>query len=323
MERRTFVKLAGSAALYPLAANAQQGVPVVAFVRSDSLSASSPLPAAFREGLKEAGFVEGRNVAIEFRSADNQRDRLPGMIAEMVKRPVAVIVGNSFVANMAKTATTKVPIVFTLVSDPVGSGLVASINRPGGNVTGVGFFSASLGAKRLELLHQMAPNASKVGMLINPENSDLAADRISVESAAQTMGLQALVREVHSPLDVEEAFTAFAASGVGALLVGGGPFMFTNRKLLVDLATRHALPASYPLREYAVEGGLTSYGNSITDAIRQSGVYAGRILKGENPGEIPVLQSSKFEFVLNLKTAKALGLEFPPQLLATADEVIE
>lgn len=323
MHRRTFLTLTTGVGLWSQSLGAQQAMPVVAFVRSDSLTSSSPLPAAFKAGLQEAGFVDGRNTVIEFHSADNQRDRLPGIIAELVNRPVAVIVANSFVANAAKAATTKVPVVFTLVSDPVGSGLVASINRPGGNVTGVGFYSASLGAKRLALLHQMVPKAAKVGVLFNPENPDLAADNASVESAARTMGLSVLARQVHAASAVEQAFAEWAASDVGALLIGGGPFMFSNRELIVGLAARHALPASYPLREYATAGGLMSYGNSITDAIRQSGVYAGRILKGENPGEMPVMQSSKFELVINAKTAKALRIDVPATLLVTADEVIE
>jgi putative ABC transport system substrate-binding protein len=324
MRRREFITaLGGAAAFASVDARAQQPMPVVAFIRSDVLPASSPLVAAFRGGLKETGFVEGQNVAIEFRSADNQRDRLQSMIAEMVNLPAAVIVANSFVANMAKAATTKVPIVFTLVSDPVGSGLVTSINRPGGNVTGVGFFSASLGAKRLELLYQTVPKATAIGLVVNPENPDLAADRSSVETAARTMGVQLIVREVKSQDNIERAFTEFSANGAGALLVGGGPFMFSNRELIVGLAERHRLPASYPLREYAKAGGLMSYGNSITDSIRQAGVYAGRILKGENPGDIPVLQSSKFEFVVNLKTAKALGVDVPLALQVGADEVIE
>jgi putative ABC transport system substrate-binding protein len=245
------------------------------------------------------------------------------MIAEMLKLPAAVIVGNSFVANRAKAATTTVPVIFTLVSDPIGSGLVTSINRPGGNVTGIGFFSASLGAKRLDVLRQVVPPATTVGLLFNAENPDLAADRTTTEAAARTMGLQVIAQEVTSSRGLEPAFASFVTGGASAVLVGGGPFMFSNRELIVSLAAGHKLPASYPLREYTMAGGLMSYGNSITDAIHQSGVYAGRIIKGEKPGDLPVLQSSKFEFVINLKTAKTLGLEIHPQLLATADEVIE
>jgi putative tryptophan/tyrosine transport system substrate-binding protein len=324
MQRRKFIALlGGAAAAWPLAARAQQAMPVIGFLRTSPLAPTSPLLSAFREGLKEQGFAEGHNVVIELRSADNHPDRVPALVAELVQRPVAVIVANSTAGDAAKAATTTVPIIFTLRSDPVAAGLVASLNRPGGNVTGVVFFSATLGAKRLELLHQVVPKATTIGLLVNPENIDLEADRKSVQSAAQTLGLRLIVHEIHSERDLEPAFAAIDKGGAGALLVGGGPFMFSNRERLVALAARRAMPASYALREYAEAGGLMSYGNSITDAYRQAGVYAGRILKGEKPAELPVMQSSKFEFVINLRTAKSLGLEVPPTLLAITDEAIE
>jgi putative ABC transport system substrate-binding protein len=325
LKRREFITLlGGAAAAWPLAARAQQpATPVVGFLRSATLADVQHWVTAFRQGLKEAGFVEGQNVAIEFRSADNHRDRLPALVADLIRQPVAVIVGNSDSALAAKAATTTVPIVFATGSDPVRDGLVASLNRPGGNVTGVVFFSAVLGAKRLELLRQLVPRATTIAVLVNPNTPVTEADRRDVQVAAQAIGQQLVIFDVSSDRDIETAFASLVQRGAGALLVGSGGFLFSNQERIVALADHHALPASFSQREGVVAGGLMSYGTSITDAYRQVGIYAGRILKGERPANLPVIQSTKFEFVLNLKTAKTLGLDVPDRLLALADEVIE
>jgi putative ABC transport system substrate-binding protein len=325
MRRREFIELvAGGMAAWPLAARAQQGAtPVVAFVRSASNADAAALVEAFREGLKAEGFSEGQNVAIEVRSAEGRADRLQSIAEELVRRPVAVFVGNTAAALAAKAKTTTVPIVFMTGLDPVRVGLVSSLNRPGGNVTGVAFFGSLLEAKRLELLLQVAPKATTIGFLVNPSNPDPAGPRMEVQAAAQTMGRQVIIVEAASARDLETAFATLVARGAGAVLSDGDAFFTSNRAQIVALAARHALPAIYDLREFVEAGGLMSYAPSITAAFRQTGVYAGRILKGAKPGDLPVMQSTKFEFVLNLKTAKALGLEFPDRILALADEVIE
>jgi putative tryptophan/tyrosine transport system substrate-binding protein len=325
MRRREFVTLLGGTALaWPLGAKAQQpALPVIGFLRSASLADATDLVTAFRQGLKETGFAEGQNVAIEFGSGENDRDRLAGLVTEFVRRPVAVIVGNVVAALAAKAATTTVPIVFATGSDPVNDGLVTSLNRPGGNVTGVSFFAAVLGAKRLELLRQLVPKVTTIAVLVGPESSDTVAERRELQTAAQSLGQELVIVGVGSDRDIEPAFATFDQRGAGALIVVGGAIMFSNREQIVALAARHGLPASYSIREFVVAGGLMSYAPSITDAYRQVGIYAGRILKGERPGDLPVMRSSKFEFVLNLRTAKVLGLDIPPKLLAIADEVIE
>jgi putative ABC transport system substrate-binding protein len=326
MRRREFIKVvAGSAAAaWPLAARAQQSaVPVVGFLRSTSLADSTHFVTAFRQGLKEAGFVEGQNVVIEYRYADNQPGRLPALVAELIRRPVAVIVANSPAAFAAKAATTTVPIVFAGGSDPVRDGLVASLNRPGGNITGVVFIASALAPKRLELLRQLVPKATTIGVLVNPNSVETEAERSDLQAAAQTVGQQLIIADVSSDRDIDTALATFIQRGAGALLVGSGPFLLSQRERAVALAARYAIPANYNLREFVVAGGLMSYGTSITNAYREVGIYAGRILKGEKPADLPVIQSTKFEFVLNLKTAKTLGLTIPQSLLVAADELIE
>jgi putative ABC transport system substrate-binding protein len=298
-------------------------MPIVGFLRSASLADATHLMTAFRQGLKEAGLVEDRNVAIEFRSAEGHIDRLPALVADLIRRPVAVIVGNTPPARAAKAATTTVPILFASGSDPVRDGLVASLNRPGGNVTGVVFFSSTLGAKRLELLRQLVPNATTIAVLVNPTSPEMEAERRDVQEAAQAIGQQLIFHDANNARDVEIAFTTFVHRGAGALLVGSGPFINSHRELIVALAARHGLPASYAAGEAVEAGGLMSYGTSIPDAYREVGIYTGRILKGEKAADLPVMRSTKFEFVFNLKTAKTLGLEVPDKLLALADEVIE
>ena len=306
------------------AVRAQQStMPVIGFLRSTPLTTSLSFVAAFRQGLREAGFNEGQNVAIEFRSADNQIDRLPALVDELVRRPVNVIVANVLAALAAKNATTAVPIVFVTGGDPVKDGLVASLNRPGGNVTGVSFISGALAAKRLEILRQLTPNAKTIAMLVQLDADESVLEKRGVQAAARATGQQLIVFDVNSAADIENAFATMATRGVGALYVGTGPFTTSHREQLTELAARNAIPAMYSLREFVAVGGLMSYGASITDAYRQAGIYAARILKGEKPADLPVMQSTKFDFVINLKAAKAIGLTVPPSLIALADEVIE
>jgi putative ABC transport system substrate-binding protein len=302
---------------------AQRAVPVIGFLRSEPLIGATNLVSGFRQGLKEAGYIDGQNVMLEFHSAEGHADRLAGLIADLVRRPVTVIVANSIAALRAKAATTAVPIVFATGSDPVKDGLVASLNRPGGNVTGVSFLGGALGAKRLEMLRQLVPKATTIAVLVNPGSRETETERQDVQVAAQAIGQQLIVLDASSDRDIEAAFATLVQRGAGALIVGSGPFFNSQRERIVALAARYALPTSYQNREAVAAGGLTSYGTSLTDAYRQAGIYAGRILKGEKPADLPVLQAAKFEFIINLKTAKTLGLEFHPQLLATADEVIE
>jgi putative ABC transport system substrate-binding protein len=323
MRRREFITLLGGATAWPLAARAQQALPVIGVINSGTSAANARNVTALRQALKEAGFVDRESVVIEFRWAENQFDRLPGLVSDLIGQPVAVIVGNTLSALRAKAATTSIPIVFTTGSDPVRDGLVTSLSRPGGNVTGVVFIVGVLGSKRLDLLRQFVPKATTIGAFVNPNTPETEAERRDVIAAAEAIGQQLVVLDVSSDNELETAFTVLVARGVGALYVGTGTFFFNSRDRIVALAARYAIPAIYGQREAVVAGGLMSYGSSISDAYRQAGVYVGQILKGAKPADLPVVQNSKFEFVINLKTAKRLGLEFHPQLLATADEVIE
>ena len=324
MKRREFITfLGGAVAAWPLVTRAQQSMPVIGFLRSTSRASSEHLVTAFLRGLKESGYTEGQNVMIEYRWADNQADRLPALAGDLIRRQVAVIVANSTSAFAVSAANTTIPMVILTGSDPVKAGLVANLNHPGGNVTAVVFFSDDLGTKRLELLHQFVPKATTIGVLVNPNHPGTEDERRNFQAAARVIGLQLIVLDVRSIRDIETAFATFVQRGVRALLVGSGAFLFSNRERLVALAARHALPTSFAQRESVTAGGLMSYGTSITDAYRQIGIYAGRILKGEKLADLPVMRSTKFEFVINLKTAKALGLAIPQTLLVTADEVIE
>jgi putative tryptophan/tyrosine transport system substrate-binding protein len=322
MKRREFIAIIGGAAVgWPLPAHAQQlAMPVIGFLRSSTLADAINLMAAFRQGLKETGYVEGQNVATEYRFAENDRDKLTALVRDFIHRPVAVIVGNLVAALAAKAASTTVPIVFATGGDPVKDGLVTNLNRPGGNVTGVSFFASMVGAKRLEQLRQLVPSTTTIGVLDGPDRTE---DRGDVEVAARAIGQQLVVLSATNASEIQAAFATFAQRGVGALIITSGAFTFSHREEIVALAARYELPASYGVREFATAGGLISYAASITDAYRQVGVYAGRILRGEKPGDLPVIQSTKFEFVINLKTAKRLGLTVPLIMQKTADEVIE
>jgi ABC-type uncharacterized transport system substrate-binding protein len=324
MRRREFIALVGGAAVaLPRVVCAQQSMPVVVFFNSGTPSAHVKNLVAFRDGLKGAGLVEGRDFAIEFVWAENRFDGLESLAAEVIARRPSVIISNTLAAIRAKSATTTIPIVFTTGSDPIRDGLVTSLNRPAGNVTGVVFIAGTVGGKRLELLRQLVPKAGTIAMLVSPGISETDAERAEVQAAAQAVGQQIRIIEIRNTAEIETAVAEAVAAGAGALLVGSGTFWFNNRVPIVESATRHAIPTMYSTREYVDAGGLMSYGASISDAFRQAGLYAGRILKGEKPGDLPVIQSIKFDFLINLKTAKTLGLQFHPQLLATADEVNE
>jgi putative tryptophan/tyrosine transport system substrate-binding protein len=328
LKRREFITLLGSGAVaWPLAAHAQQpALPVIGFLSYQSPDTIGDLLRAFRQGLKDTGYVEGENVAIVFRWAENQIDRLPALAADLVRRQVAVIAtaGGPASALAAKAATTTIPIVFAVNEDSVKLGLVASLARPGGNLTGINFFNAELVGKRLELLRETVPGAARVAVLVNPANETTAASTLrDVEVAARTIGLQLKILNASTSSEINAAFATLARERADALFVGGDAFFFIRRVQLVNLASRHRVPAAYAERSFAEVGGLMSYGTSVADAYRQVGVYAGRILKGAKPLELPVVQSSKFELVINAETARMLDLTVPPTLFARADEVIE
>jgi putative ABC transport system substrate-binding protein len=325
MNRRAFIAaLGGVAAAWPLVTRSQQSaMPVIGFLRSASLDNTKSLITAFRQGLKETGYVEGQNVVIEFRSAEGHNDLLPGLAAELTRLPVAVIVGNVTSAFAAKTVTTKVPIVFAAGDDPIASGLVTSLNRPGGNITGVSFLGNTLGGKQLELVRELVPNAMTIAVLLDTNDPASVPELKDVQVAAHALGQQRFVPNIKSERDLEMAAETLAQQRVDALLSNGAAFFLSRRDQIVGFAARRRVPAIYNLREYVAAGGLMSYGASITDAYRLAGIYTGKILNGANPADIPVQQSMKIELVLNLKTAKALGLTIPPSILVRADEVIE
>jgi putative tryptophan/tyrosine transport system substrate-binding protein len=326
MKRRTFIAGLGSAAAWPLTARAQQPVvPVIGFLGSQSADdeyKNRTVP--FLQGLQETGYVEGQNVAVEYRWAENQPDRLPALAADLVRRRVAVIVAVDTPATLAaKAATTTIPIVFSTAGDPVAMGLVASLNRPGANLTGIANLDAELGPKLLQLAHDLIPNAALFGVLADPSFPSTPSVIADLQAAARTLGLQLIVANAGTDSDLETAFASFSQQHVGAVLVSANTFYNRRIEKLAALAARHALPAVFPHREYALAGALMSYGNSIQDGPHKEGIYAGRILKGEKPADLPVQQATRIELTLNLKTAKALGIEFPTGLLVRADEVIE
>lgn len=315
----------GAAMARPLAARAQQpGIPVVGFLNGGSAADFATDVAAFIRGLKETGFIEGQNVAIEYRWANGQYGRLPAMAADLVHRRVNLIAANGPAALPAKSATTTIPIVFRVGGDPVRLGLVASLNRPGGNLTGVSALSAELEPKRLELLHEIVPKAAAAAALINPTNSNTRDAVLNgLDAAARALGLQLHVLHASTEEEIDAAFSAAASLGVGGVVVGADAFFSGQRQRIAALAIRHSVPTIYQFREFAAAGGLLSYGDSVTDQYHQFGVYAGRVLKGEKPADLPVQQSTKIELIINLKTAKTLGLTVPIALLTRADEVIE
>jgi putative tryptophan/tyrosine transport system substrate-binding protein len=325
VRRREFINLlGGAAAAWPLAAGAQQpAMPVIGFLSSASPTGQAHYVTAFRNGLKEAGYVEGQNVAVEYRWAEGRTDRLPALAADLVSRPVAAIFADSRSALAAKAVTTTIPIVFTSGGDPIALGLVTSLNRPGGNVTGVSFLVSTIAAKRLELLHELKPTAAVIGYLFNPDNPLARHETRDVEAAAHALGLQLHTISAGGERDFDLAFARLVQHRVDAFMLGGDPIFTGLRDQIVALAARHAIPAIYNQRLFAIAGGLMSYGPSVEDSNRLCGIYVGQILKGAKPADLPVIQSTKFDLWINLKTAKTLGLKVPLTLQVAADEVIE
>jgi len=327
MRRREFITLVGgAAAAWPLVARAQQpAMPVIGFLSGTSSKGYAPYLAAFREGLREGGFVEGQNVTIEYRWADDHYERLPELAADLVTRRVALIAaaGGSPAALAAKSATTTIPIVFQIGVDPVKAGLVSSLNQPGGNITGFANLALEVGPKRLELLHRLVPNATNIAVLVNPARSNVEAETKDMQSAANKLGLQLNVLYASTERDFDKVFATSVQLRAGGVVISGDPFFNTRSEELAAMAIHYMVPAIYQFHEFAAAGGLVSYGSSIKNTHREAGIYTARILKGEKPADLPVQEPSKVELIINLKTAKALGLEIPPSILTSADEVIE
>jgi putative ABC transport system substrate-binding protein len=324
MRRREFITLFGAAATWPIAARAQQpALPVIGFLNAASAQEYAPYLTAFRQGLGEVGYVEGRNVTIEYRWADGNYDRLPALAADLVRQRVAVIAANGIAAAAAKAATTAIPIVFQMAGDPVALGWVNSMNRPGGNLTGVTTLADEMLPKRLELLHELLPGAGTIGALVNPTNDNAVTVSNSLAAAARTLGLELVILHASAERDLDAAFATLAQRHAGGLLISTDPFFISRIDLLGRLASRHAVPVIFQNREFAAAGGLMSYGRNATDNYRVVGLYSGRILKGEKPADLPIQQETKVELFINLKTAKALGLNVPLALLGRADEVFE
>ena len=325
MRRREFITLLGGAAAWPLSARGQQSSakPVIGFLRSTPAKPFAHIVAAFRQGLNEMGFVEGQNVVVEQRWADNQLDELPALVADLVRRQATVIVGNGPAVDAARSTAANTPLVFVIGGDPVALGLVTSLNRPGGNLTGLTFFGNRLGAKRVEMLHELVPGIRIIAALVDPSFPEAVVESRDVEEAARTIGQKLVSVNAANEHELDAAFTSIVKAGAGALVVIGSPFFTSKSEMLVALSARHVIPTIYDLRDYVAAGGLISYSASFTDAYRQAGVYAGQIVKGAKPAELPVLQPTTFELAINLKTAKSLGLTLPPSFHLRADEVIE
>ena len=325
MRRQEFITALGGAAVWPRVGHAQQtALSIIGFLSAVSAGQFAQRLAGFRQGLNETGYVEGQNLAIENRWAEGRYDRLPALAADLVDRRVGVIVAYTDAAALAaKAATTTIPIVFLNGDDPVRLGLVPSLNRPGENITGVSWFGVDLGPKQLSLLHELVPNAAMIALLLDQNVPDAASQATQVQEAARTLGLQVIVLNARTDSDIDTAFASLVQARAGSLIVGAGASLVNRREKIIALAKRHAIPTIYGFREYAVDGGLISYGNSVPNAFRQAGIYTGRILKGAKPADLPVVQASKFELVINRKTANELGLKISGDLLSIADEVIE